>query len=81
MDVDQLIDAFFAYDGQGTVDTVDGLQRFMVYDKASDSYVADNGAEKEETGFIAELKAILKELRTFFKMIFGLIFSKLNPAC
>lgn len=81
MDVDQLIDAFFAYDGQGTVDTVDGLQRFMVYDKASDSYVADNGAEEEETGFIAELKAILKELRTFFKMIFGLIFSKFNPAC
>lgn len=78
--LDEFINTLIAYDGQATVETFKEFPRFMLFDSAANILVPDK-EDAAETGFLATVKDVIRELRALFKMMIELIFGKITAAC
>lgn len=80
LDIDEMADLFFDFDGQGTVNDFEGYPRFLLYDGAEDEIIPDDGSE-EELNFAARIKLLISELRELLRTILSLMFGRIIPVC
>lgn len=82
LDVDEMADMFFDFDGQGTVNDFEELPRFLLYDGEEDEIIPDDGKDEEKAAdLLSRIRTVLAELRALLESILRLMFGRLLPSC